>query len=263
MSALKLPRDFLIDEPNNGGKFTLDQLAAPNDQIYTVSLNSPPENRITPKFVTTLIEILDVVERNIPRTAVLVSMSSIVKFYSNGFNLDSIAPATCPEFPVYWHKLLIRLLTLPIPTISYMNGHTFAAGFMLAMHQDYRVMSPSRCWCCLNEIDLGMEIHPSISSIFRAKLDARTYRTAILEGKRFTAQEALQSGVVDAIGDMSDVIKLVKDRNLVGKGSKNVYGLLRDEMYRETIGLLERYPKFTGMQRDDLEEEGLPRWSKL
>ncbi|KAG8858278.1 hypothetical protein FRB96_005409 [Tulasnella sp. 330] len=263
MSTLTLPKDFLIGDSTNSGKFTLNQLDAPNQLIYTLSLNSPPENRITPTFVTTLLEVLDVVEHSIPHSAVLVSTSSIVKFYSNGFLLEAVGMDVCPQFPTYWHKLLIRLLTLPIPTVAYMNGHTFAAGFMLAMFHDYRVMSPSRCWCCLNEIDLGMELHPSICAIFRAKLEARTYRTVILEGKRFTALEAHQSGIVDAVGDMPEVMKLVRERNLIGKGSKNVYGLLRDEMHRETIALLEKYPKYTGLQRDDNEKEGLPRWSKL
>ncbi|KAG8992534.1 hypothetical protein FRB94_011510 [Tulasnella sp. JGI-2019a] len=115
-----------------------------------------------------------------------------------------------------------------------MNGHTFAEGFILSMAHDYRIMSGATAttgWCCINEVEIGEEIHPVSTNIFRDKLDARTYRTIFLEAKRFTDPEALEAGIVDTISDMSDIMKLVKKKNLLGKGSKNVYGLLRDEMH--------------------------------
>ncbi|KAG9006981.1 hypothetical protein FRB95_009954 [Tulasnella sp. JGI-2019a] len=265
MTSVQLPKDFPVADSDSGvGKITLNQLDAPNDQIYTISFNCPPDNRVTPGLVGTLLKVLDVVEEIAPKTAVLVTTSAIGKFYSNGLNLDKVMQHACPEFQSdYWNPLTVRLLTFPIPTIAWMNGHTFAAGFIFAMFHDYRVMSATRGWCCLNEVETGVEIHPASNSIFREKLDARTYRTIFLEGKRFTGPEALAAGIVDAIGDMSDVIKLVKERNLLGRGSKGVYGLLRDEMHRETIGLAERYQKHGGLQRGDNEKAGLPGWSKL
>jgi len=134
---------------------------------------------------------------------------------------------------------------------------------MLALHHDYRVMNASRGWLCMNEIEFGGELTPSMTSILREKLDAQTYRAAVLEAHRFTGPKALEAGIVDALGDMSDVERLVKERKLIGKGEKGVFGLLRDEMYRETMALLERYPYNAGTQRNEKETLGLPRWSKL
>ncbi|KAG9028596.1 hypothetical protein FRB95_006316, partial [Tulasnella sp. JGI-2019a] len=261
--------------------------------IYVLTFSNPPDNRITPSLITTFINVLDFVEKHVPRSAVLVTTSSNAtpKFYSNGFML-TLGRET-PEFHHdYWNKLLIRLLTLPIPTVALVSGHAvsqshnenackgdvslqsrrpkFAAGFMLALHHDYRVMNfiivnqiASKGWLCMNEIEFGGELTPSMTSILREKLDAKTYRAAVLEAHRFTGPEALSSEIVDALGDMSDVVKLIEDRKLIGKGSKEVFGLLRDEMYRVTVGLLERYPNKAGTQRDDKEKLGLPRWSKL
>ncbi|KAG9000205.1 hypothetical protein FRB94_005601, partial [Tulasnella sp. JGI-2019a] len=237
--------------------------------IYVLTFSNPPDNRITPSLITTFINVLDFVEKHVPRSAVLVTTSSNAtpKFYSNGFML-TLGRET-PEFHHdYWNKLLIRLLTLPIPTVALVSGHAsrrpkFAAGFMLALHHDYRVMNSSKGWLCMNEIEFGGELTPSMTSILREKLDAKTYRAAVLEAHRFTGPEALSSEIVDALGDMSDVVKLIEDRKLIGKGSKEVFGLLRDEMYRVTVGLLERYPNKAGTQRDDKEKLGLPRWSKL
>lgn len=102
-----------------------------------------------------------------------------------------------------------------------------------------------------------------MTSIFREKLDARTYRSIVLEGKRFTGPEALKAGIVDAIGAMPEVVKLIEERKLIGKGATGVYDRLRDEMYRETLSLLEKYDGVSGYQRGEKEEAGLPSWSKL
>ncbi|KAG8992400.1 hypothetical protein FRB94_011632 [Tulasnella sp. JGI-2019a] len=114
----------------------------------------------------------------------------------------------------------------------------------------------------MNVVGVGKEINPVSSSIFRDKLDARACHTIFLEAERFTGPEALEAGIVDALGDMSDVIGLAKERNLFKKGKNNIYGRLRDEMYRETIGLAEWYQKHGGLQKGDNEKAGLPGWLK-
>ena len=41
-----------------------------------------------------------------------------------------------------------------VPTIAAVNGHAFAAGFILALACDYRVMTSGRAWCSMNEVRL-------------------------------------------------------------------------------------------------------------
>lgn len=101
-----------------------------------------------------------------------------------------------------------------------------------------------------------------MTSIFREKLNAQVYRDIVLEGKRFTGHEALKNGIVDALGGLPEALKLIEDRKLVGKGGTKVYAKLRDEMYRDTILLLQRYGG-AGFQRRENEARGLPEWSKL
>ena len=65
--------------------------------------------------------------------------------------------------------ILKHLLGFPIPVIAAINGHAFAAGFMLAMACDYRVMKSQKAWLSMNEILFGGPIPHSFGLLFNAK----------------------------------------------------------------------------------------------
>ena len=126
-----------------------------------------------------------------------------------------------------------------MPTVALVNGHAFAGGFMLAMYHDYRIFNPIRGFLCLNELDLGVPLRPAMSSVFRQKLTPVVYKPMVLEAKRFSAAEALESNIVDALGGLEEALKFIGERKLAEKGKTGVYGVLKKEMYRETLGYLE------------------------
>lgn len=127
-----------------------------------------------------------------------------------------------------------------MPTLALLNGHAFAAGLMTAMMHDYRLMNPHRGYVCLNELDFGAPLKPPMASIFRQKLPSpATYRTLVLEAKRFNALEALKEGIVDGLGGVEEAVAFVEEMGLGGKGRSGVYGRLKAEMWGETVGLLE------------------------
>lgn len=117
---------------------------------------------------------------------------------------------------------------------------------MLAMHHDYRVMNPSRGFACLNELDFGAALKPAMSAVFRLKTSPQTYRSLVLEAHRFGGPEALAAGIVDGVGGLEEVLKLVADRKLTDKGKTGIYGALKREMYRESVAI---------MKFDEREEE--------
>lgn len=129
-----------------------------------------------------------------------------------------------------------------MPTMALINGHAFAGGLMTAMMHDYRFMNPHRGFLCLNEVEFGAPLMPPMSSIFRQKLPSpSTYRTMVLEAKRFNALEALQEGIVDGLGMVPELLNFVEETKLVNKAKSGVYGRLKREMWRETVGYLENH----------------------
>ena len=126
-----------------------------------------------------------------------------------------------------------------MPTVALINGHAFAGGFMTAMMQDYRIMNPHRGYLCLNELEFGAPLPGPMASIFRQKVpNPNTYRSIVLEAKRFNALEALKEGIVDGLGGVDEVLMFADEMKLQSKGRSGVYGRLKAEMWRETVGFL-------------------------
>ncbi|APA08719.1 hypothetical protein sscle_04g034890 [Sclerotinia sclerotiorum 1980 UF-70] len=217
---------------------TIPSTLHPN--LYLLTFSSPPDNRLTTTFCQAFMHALDILEISYPVGAICIT-SAIPKFFSNGLDLSHAT-----ETEGFWDKTLYalwkRLLTYPMPTISLLPGHAFAGGLMTAMYTDYRVFNPSRGYLCLNELEFGAPLKAPMSSIFRQKLPSpATYRSLVLEAKRFNGEAALKEGLVDVLGGWEDVLKLVDERKLLEKGKTGVYGVLKAEMWRESLRYLETH----------------------
>ncbi|KAI1458919.1 enoyl-CoA hydratase/isomerase family protein [Annulohypoxylon moriforme] len=210
---------------------------SPEPKVYVLTWTSPPDNRLTPAFNTALITALDIIEFGHP-PGVVITTSSISKFYSNGLDLQ-LAILTPGFFQDSIYPVFRRFLTYPMPTVALINGHGFAGGFMLAMHHDYRVFTSTKGYLCVNELEFGAPLPPPMSSIFRIKTAPRVYRDMVLEARRFDAKSALEAGIVDAVGELDVALKLIKERALLKKGTTGAYSLLKTEMYRESVALLD------------------------
>ncbi|KAJ9138609.1 Enoyl-CoA hydratase/isomerase [Pleurostoma richardsiae] len=228
----------------------------PQSGIYLLTFSSPPDNRLTPSFCGAMLAALDAVEFGGRPPGVVVTTSAIPKFYSNGLDLGLARDMGDPFWEGSLWPLFRRLLTYPMPTVALLNGHAFAGGLMLAMHHDYRVFNPSRGFLCLNELDFGAPLKPAMSGIFRVKLGGgAAYRSLVLEAKRFGGPEALAAGIVDVLGGLPEAVALVEGRELRKKGATGVYGLMKAEMYKEAVDLLDSHAREEERERKLFEAE--------
>ncbi|KAK0740612.1 ClpP/crotonase-like domain-containing protein [Schizothecium vesticola] len=212
---------------------------APQVVSYTLPPNPllPPDNRLTTPTNAALVSALDVLEFGPHPPGVVLTTSAIQKFYSNGLDLEN-ALADPAFLPTSLYHLFLRFLTFPMPTVAVLNGHAFAGGLMLAMHHDYRIMSPARGFLCVNELDFGVPLKAPMSSIFRLKCAPATYRSLVLEAQRFDGKAALEAGIVDGLGGVQEAVAMVGERKLTEKGRTGIYGAMKREMYRESVELL-------------------------
>lgn len=127
-----------------------------------------------------------------------------------------------------------------MPTIALINGHAFAGGLMLAMYHDYRIQNPHKGFLCINELEFGVPLLAPMMSVFRQKLAPSVFRDVVLEARRFAGPESLQVGLVDALGGIEETVGfVVQQRKLLAKAETGIYGTMKEEMYRESLGYLD------------------------
>ena len=169
-------------------------------------------------------------------------------------------------------KSTVACSSYPMPTVAVLPGHAFAAGLMTAMMHDYRLMNPHRGFVCLNELDFGAPLKPPMASIFRQKLpNPNTFRTMILESKRYGALEALKEGLLDGLGGVEEALAYIKELGLVDRGKSGVYGRLKAEMWGETVANLDNYGEgdqkaalnmVENQRRQDEEKSRVDEWER-
>ena len=110
---------------------------------------------------------------------------------------------------------------------------------MVAMYHDYRIMNPNKGFVCVNELDFGVPLQGPMMRVFTEKLPASTARELVLEAKRVGGKDALQRGIVDGVGGLEETVAFVKERGLEGKVKSGIYGVMKEEMYRGLLGVLD------------------------
>jgi enoyl-CoA hydratase/carnithine racemase len=207
-------------------------------EVFVLDLGDG-ESRFDPDVAAAVTALLDEVAAAAgPRALVVVANG---KIWSNGLDLEW-AMAHPTEFGrqlTAVHEMFARALDLPVPTVAAVQGHAFAAGAMLALALDARVMRADRGYFCFPEIDLGMPFTPGMTALITSRLSARTAHEAMTAGRRYGGPDALAAGIVDAVADEGKVLDAALDlvRPLAGKAS-DVLGRIKSDLYRETLAIL-------------------------
>ncbi|EEP78787.1 predicted protein [Uncinocarpus reesii 1704] len=237
-----------------GGSF---ECTSPADRVYLLSFNSPPDNRQTTAFIDAFSLALDIIEEKLP-IGVLMTTSKIPKFYSNGLDLEHAMTTEGFWAKTYW-PFWKRLLTFPMPTVALLNGHAYAGGLFVALLHDYRIQNPSKGYLCLNEVHFGAWLPAPMASIVKHKVgNPATVRDLITAGRRFDSTEALAAGIIDATGGIDEALTFIEKRSLVKLGQTHVYASLKEEVYNETVRVLESHDENEKVRLDRLtEREGM------
>jgi enoyl-CoA hydratase/carnithine racemase len=208
---------FVLRMQNNENRFNFDTLAELNEALTKVEAETEP--------------------------CALVTIGE-GKFYSNGLDLDWMSKAGAKDaFDNIGrvHALLGRLLGFPCITVAAMNGHAFAAGAMVALAHDFRVMRSDRGFFCLPEVDIGMTFTPSMESLITAKLSKFTAHEAMTTGRRYTSAEALAASIVHQTAAEADVLPaaIALAEKHIKKDSKTLAGIKRS-LYKATLEIIAR-----------------------
>ena len=199
------------------------------------------ENRFNRPFLDALNRALDSVEAS-PGPAALVTVGGQEKFYSTGLDLDWLGGAGQTEAPRFVDAviaLFARLVALDVPTVAAINGHAFAAGGMLALAHDFRVMRADRGFFCLNEVDIGLPLHPGMVALVKSRLGAGVLRDVVLTGARIGGAEAFERGIVDEAVPAAEVLpRAIARAATLAQKDRQTYTALKRGIYADLLGAL-------------------------
>ena len=137
--------------------------------------------------------------------------------------------------------LFARVAALDVPTVAAINGHAFAAGGMLALAHDFRVMRADRGFFCLNEVDIGLPLHPGMIALVRNRLGQRTLRDVVLTGARIGGTEARERGIADEAVPAAEVLPVAIARaTALAQKDRGTYTALKRGIYGDLLGALDR-----------------------
>jgi enoyl-CoA hydratase/carnithine racemase len=197
------------------------------------------ENRFHPDWLAAVGAALDEVEKADGNKALVTTASG--KFFSNGLDLDWLGSSGA-DFQAYAddvEELFARFLALPVPTVAALQGHTFAAGAMLALAHDFRVMRADRGYFCLPEVSISIPFTPGMSALIQSRLAPQVAHEAMTTGRRYGGDEALAARIVDhAVAEDAVRATAVKIAFTLAPNAGETLATIRSRMYGTALDLL-------------------------
>jgi Delta3-Delta2-enoyl-CoA isomerase len=215
----------------------IERTNAGTDGVVTVLTMNSGENRLNPTMVAAINAELDAVEATDGPAAVVVTGTG--KFFSNGLDLDWMGQATpddANDSVGQVQQLLARVLASPVAIVAALNGHVFAAGAMLALACDERVMREDRGFFCLPEVDIHIPFTPGMSALIRSVLPTAVARESMLTARRYGGREALALGIVGSTALENGVVdEAVRRAEALATKNRRVVAQIKAEMYEDVI----------------------------
>jgi len=214
----------------------------PSPNIYAITMQKPPENRLTTTFAQTIIAALRHIERVIgpDQPGAVIIQGSDAKFWCTGLDLDESEQNPFANADGFY-PLLATLLDYPFPTIALLTGHTFGGGCPFALSCDYRIMNSKRGFISMPPVNLGLHFD-GIGTLPRLKLRPQIARKMLLEAHKWTGEEAMRDGIVDEVAAPEKMreraVELAKEHS--GRAKMGVYGLLRTELWGDALEKFKR-----------------------
>jgi enoyl-CoA hydratase/carnithine racemase len=188
------------------------------DKFATITFFN--DGKFNPELLEEFNRYLDETIANETIQALIITGSD--KNFCQGLDLEAISAMEglqASDFVDACMRAVGRLLVFPQPVVSAVNGHAFGLGAMITLASDYSVMREDKGFFCLPEIDIQMNLIPSMNALVCNKLQGKILRDVLLTGKRVGGIEARELAIVDASGSEKELLNIAKQLpvNMMGK----------------------------------------------
>jgi len=222
------------------------------DGIALISMDDGKANAMNFDFFSEMGEALDRVRKDGVRTLIITGRPG---YFSGGLDvrlLTSLPPQEVNRLADTFARTMLRVFSLPIPTIAVLSGHAVAGGAMLSFVCDLRFAVEGTYRIQMNESVIGIPLPTWMLMIGRAVIPAQWLAEAFLQGRAYVPDEAVGRGLVhgliekddDPIADAKSRTEHLKSVNL--QAYQTSKARLRDADVQQVLELLKGELPFSG-----------------
>jgi enoyl-CoA hydratase len=178
--------------------------------IHRLTMDHGP-NALDPPLMSALREHLSALAAG--GAPALVLASSHPTLFCPGWNLKLLADAERAEvhdFLDSFNALIIDLFSYPGPTAAAISGHSVAAGCLLSLCCDLRVMATGQARQGLSELNLGVPVPATALRMMRARLSSPAVDDLVFRGEGCTATRARELGIVHRTAATADTLAVTE-----------------------------------------------------
>jgi len=143
----------------------------------------------------------------------VVLASSHATLFCPGWNLKLLADADRAEvgdFLQSFNMLILDLFSYPGPTAAAVGGHAVAAGCLLSLCCDLRVMATGQARQGLSELNLGVPVPSNSLRMLRSRLSSPALDEIVFRGEGCTATRARELGIVHRTAAAADTMAVTE-----------------------------------------------------
>lgn len=179
--------------------------------VAVVRLDNGVTNPVSPNLALELHELLGRV-RNEYRAMLLAGGE---KFFCIGLDLPKLLGMDRPGMSGFFERfsrILLDLLTMPIPTACAVRGHALGAGTTFLLACDYRFAASGKTLIGLPEIRLGAPVPYLPDMLLRQIAGDRIASDMMYRGELIDSSEAEKRGILHGIAPKEQVEALALER---------------------------------------------------
>ena len=168
--------------------------------VVQLSLNNGGGNALS----STLLQELAQAIKETQGARALVLDGGEAKLFSGGFDLTEIVDYERAELAHFFEGfmgILDSVLRLKCPSVVAIHSHALAAGFILSLAFDLRVVATRDLKLGLNEVDLGVMIPASTEVLFGLRTTPQISLNYGMSGRLFGPEEGARIGYADMLAE--------------------------------------------------------------
>ena len=178
-------------------------------KVHELRLDRPPANAFNPALI---VELTDRVRGAPGEGAAAIVISGAPGMFTGGLDVPELLGLGRAEIRAFWqafYEMLRAVAASEVPVGAAITGHSPAAGAVLAVFCDRRVMADGPFKIGMNEVQVGLSVPPTLQYALKRLTGPRAGDALLIAGALISPAEALRVGLVDEVVATEDVVPSV------------------------------------------------------